>query len=207
MNYINRLSSHISLGLIRLVFCLSSGGKHSAFLHFVAWVRFVWLSRLHSQNHRPLPLGLVTSRLLNVREILIVISCVLEPKVISSHTSNVFQSKMIFPEQADAKREKKVLSYSSNIKIFTKMLLTLHSFFLKKIYLYFMYMSVCLCICLCTTYVLEVCRGQKSVSEPLELELEMVASHHVGARKRTWVLLLLTTQPSLQPNFPIPKGD
>lgn len=113
---------------------------------------------------------------------------------------------MIFPEQADAKREKKVLSYSSNIKIFTKMLLTLHSFFLK-IYLYFMYMSVCLCICLCTTYVLEVCRGQKSVSEPLELELETVASHHVGAGKRTWVLLLLTTQPSLQPNFPIPKGD
>ena len=46
--------------------------------------------------------------------------------------------------------------------------------------------------------------GQKRVLDPLELELQMVVSHHVGARNQTQVLckqeqlVFLTSEPSLQ---------
>ena len=46
---------------------------------------------------------------------------------------------------------------------------------------------------------------QKRASDPLELKLQMVVSHHVGARDRTQVLrvvtMLLTTTSSLQCSF------
>ena len=42
---------------------------------------------------------------------------------------------------------------------------------------------------------------QKSgeVLDPLRLKLKMVVSHHVGARKQTWVLKELLSHLSLQP--------
>lgn len=46
-----------------------------------------------------------------------------------------------------------------------------------------MCMSVCLYVCMCT-------RGYK-VLDPLELELQMIESYHVGIRNQTWVLGLL----------------
>jgi hypothetical protein len=34
-----------------------------------------------------------------------------------------------------------------------------------------------------------VCRSPKRALDPLELELQIVLSHHVGSGHRTWVLL------------------
>lgn len=47
---------------------------------------------------------------------------------------------------------------------------------------------VCVCMHVCTTCVSGVLlRSQKKAFNSLELELWMVASHHMGARTRTWV--------------------
>lgn len=43
------------------------------------------------------------------------------------------------------------------------------------------FMSFCLHICLCTMDVSVTCRGQKRVSGPLKVELQMVVSHCLGA--------------------------
>jgi hypothetical protein len=42
-------------------------------------------------------------------------------------------------------------------------------------------------VCLRTMCVTSACRGQK-VLEHLELELQILVSHHVGAGNQTWVL-------------------
>lgn len=46
-----------------------------------------------------------------------------------------------------------------------------------------MYMSV---LPACASYVHGACGGQKRVSNPLELELQMVRSYHVDAGIQTW---------------------
>ena len=51
----------------------------------------------------------------------------------------------------------------------------------------------------CAPLMCPVHSGQKKVSDPLELGLQMVVSYWVGAGNQTWVLL--TTMPSLQPHF------
>jgi hypothetical protein len=51
--------------------------------------------------------------------------------------------------------------------------------------IYFMFVNVLLS---CTTRVPGVIGGQKRTLHPLELELEMVVSHHVGAEDCSWVL-------------------
>lgn len=66
-----------------------------------------------------------------------------------------------------------------------------------------MYMSVSLHVCLCSTYVPDSSRDQKKASDSLELALEMVVCHSVGAGNRIWVLgkkdALLTAESFLQP--------
>lgn len=63
-----------------------------------------------------------------------------------------------------------------------------------------MYMSVSLHVCLCSTY--DSSRDQKKASDSLELVLEMVVCHSMGAGNRIWVLgkkdALLTAESSLQ---------
>lgn len=49
-------------------------------------------------------------------------------------------------------------------------------------------MSVFSSICLCTMHVPGDCRGQDGMSEPLELELQMVMHCHVGAGNQTQTL-------------------
>ena len=44
-----------------------------------------------------------------------------------------------------------------------------------------MYMGVLPALCPCATFMLDVLRGQKRALDSLELELQMVVSHHVGA--------------------------
>lgn len=46
------------------------------------------------------------------------------------------------------------------------------------------------CVCICTTFVHCVQRGQKVVSDPLELLLEIIVSHSVGVGvgHQAWVL-------------------
>lgn len=39
----------------------------------------------------------------------------------------------------------------------------------------------CLYVCLCTTCMPVACESQKRVSDPLELELQVIMSCHVGA--------------------------
>lgn len=39
----------------------------------------------------------------------------------------------------------------------------------------------CLYVCKCTTCKSGTCKGQKRASDPVELELQTVSSHHVGA--------------------------
>lgn len=51
-----------------------------------------------------------------------------------------------------------------------------------------MCMVFCLKVYICITCVPGTIRDQKTVLEPLELELLMVVSCHAGARNRTWVL-------------------
>lgn len=50
-----------------------------------------------------------------------------------------------------------------------------------------LYVYGCLA-CLCTTHVPGVCRGQKSVSYALKLQLRKVVSGHVGAVNQTQVV-------------------
>lgn len=40
---------------------------------------------------------------------------------------------------------------------------------------------LCPTVCMCAVYVLSTHRGQKRVSDPLELDLQMAVSHYVGA--------------------------
>lgn len=50
-------------------------------------------------------------------------------------------------------------------------------------------MCECLaCMCLCTTHVLNACRGQKRILDPLELELWMLVNLCVGTGIQTRVL-------------------
>jgi hypothetical protein len=46
----------------------------------------------------------------------------------------------------------------------------------------------CLYVCIHTTCMSGACGGQKQKPGPLEMELQMIVSHHVGARNQTWVL-------------------
>lgn len=48
--------------------------------------------------------------------------------------------------------------------------------------------SVCLHIRMCTTYVPGAIRDQKRDSDPMEMKLWIVLSHHVGALSQTLVL-------------------
>lgn len=49
-------------------------------------------------------------------------------------------------------------------------------------------MRVFLQACVCTTHVISVCGDQKRAPDPLEVELYMVLSYHVGAGNQTWAL-------------------
>ena len=42
-------------------------------------------------------------------------------------------------------------------------------------------MDVCIHVCLCTAFMHGPCKCKKWASDPLELELLMVMSHHMGA--------------------------
>lgn len=46
----------------------------------------------------------------------------------------------------------------------------------------------CLSVWLCTMYVFGVQGDQKKVLNPVELDLQVVVSHHVGSGTQTWVL-------------------
>lgn len=77
--------------------------------------------------------------------------------------------------------------------------------FKKRFILFYVYVCV-LPVCMyCTTYVLGTCRGEKRLLGPLELELQVLLSHHVGAGDQIWVLWksgqgsLLTAEPPFQP--------
>ena len=48
--------------------------------------------------------------------------------------------------------------------------------------------GICVHICLCTSCVFGACGGQKRALDALELELQMVVSHHMGAGNQTQVL-------------------
>lgn len=48
-------------------------------------------------------------------------------------------------------------------------------------YFYFMCISVCLHICLCVPCIPEAWKGQERTPGPLELELQMIVSHHIDA--------------------------
>lgn len=64
--------------------------------------------------------------------------------------------------------------------------------------LFYMYRHlVCMNAC---PHVCSTCRGQRMAPDPLELELEMIISHKLGAGNQTVVLWKSTTvEPSLQP--------
>lgn len=47
---------------------------------------------------------------------------------------------------------------------------------------------MCLCSALRVYRVYSALRGQKMVSDPLELELKMVVHRHMGTGKQIWVL-------------------
>ena len=83
---------------------------------------------------------------------------------------------------------------------------TLHSLSIFKKYLrfciYFTESVFGLCTCLCTACLQR--RSETRVTDPLEPELQMVASHHVSSRNQTWVLWknsqpFLATKLFLQP--------
>jgi hypothetical protein len=42
-------------------------------------------------------------------------------------------------------------------------------------------------VCMCTRYMCDNHRGQKMFLDPLELELDMIMSHHVGSGNQTQV--------------------
>ena len=44
------------------------------------------------------------------------------------------------------------------------------------------------CMYICVPSVHGVCRNNKRVSGPLELELQIVTIHHMGAGNQTWLL-------------------
>jgi hypothetical protein len=50
-----------------------------------------------------------------------------------------------------------------------------------------MYVDVCLCVCLCTTSTPGAHRSQKRTSESLEMELQTIMIHHMGAG--TWTVV------------------
>lgn len=61
---------------------------------------------------------------------------------------------------------------------------------------------LCLHVCICTTCVSIVHGGQKKLSNPLELKLQIIVIRHVGAGNQIWVLckkVPLTPGPPLQP--------
>ena len=59
---------------------------------------------------------------------------------------------------------------------------------------------VCIYACMCITSVHGVHRGQKKVSDPMGLELQMVVSHHMVTGNGTWVSLQ-DPEPYLQPKL------
>lgn len=42
--------------------------------------------------------------------------------------------------------------------------------------------------CVCTRCMSGDCRSQKSVPDPLKMELPTMVIHHVGSRNSTWIL-------------------
>lgn len=44
------------------------------------------------------------------------------------------------------------------------------------------------CVCVCATFTHDAHRGQKRALDPLDLDLQMVVSHHVHAANLLWVL-------------------
>lgn len=62
------------------------------------------------------------------------------------------------------------------------------AFFLHNFILNLCMWVICLYVCLYTVCMLSACGGQKRTSDPLEPELQMVVTHHVGAGNQTWDL-------------------
>lgn len=51
----------------------------------------------------------------------------------------------------------------------------------------------CLYMCLCITYRPGACGVRKRLTDPLELDLQMVLSHHVGTRDKIQVICKKTS--------------
>ena len=69
-------------------------------------------------------------------------------------------------------------------------------------YFYFICMGILRHVCLCTIYVPGAHRSQQRRLGTLELELQTIESHHVGAGNQIqvlWKSSLFTSEPSLQP--------
>lgn len=65
--------------------------------------------------------------------------------------------------------------------------MSLYLFFLDLLNLYFMDICVCLHVCVFTVCVSATLESQKRVSDPLDLELEMIVSHYIGTGNITLV--------------------
>lgn len=69
------------------------------------------------------------------------------------------------------------------------------NYYPKLSFIFKIYLILCfecwLHVCVCTIYMLGTLRGHKVIQDPQELELDMVVSHHSGARNWTWVLLYI----------------
>jgi len=49
-------------------------------------------------------------------------------------------------------------------------------------------MSVCLSVCLCTQCIQELLEVIRKTTDPMEMELQMIVSCHMGAGNPTWIL-------------------
>lgn len=88
--------------------------------------------------------------------------------------------------------------------------ISMRSTFFQRLSFLLLYVYGCKYVCLCTTCMSGAHGGQK-VSDPLELESQMLVSCHMGSGNGTWILcriqVFLTAKPALWPRdqvFKIP---
>lgn len=58
--------------------------------------------------------------------------------------------------------------------------ITIHVGYFKIVFILYVFTFTCMYVCI-TSCIPSICRGQKLVSDPLKLEHQIVANHHVGA--------------------------
>ena len=70
--------------------------------------------------------------------------------------------------------------------------------------LFLFYMHECFCMYICVPYICVIAFGGQKRVGPLELELQMVVSYHVGAENQTWVFCKSSkcSQPLSSPQSP-----